>query len=704
MNHKAIGKVGFILLFFWTKNIIAQYKVEKLGPQINSIQYDEISPVVSRDGRTLYFTRIGTPEFNRTLIQEEVDLSKTLNETDYFQTLKSVYTQIAERDIVDPIHSAINQDIWIADSKEGLFDRVFHPGFPINNALPNSVCSLGSDDHTLVIINHFARDGSMYKGFSFMEGKADGSFSFPDPIYINDFHSKSTDVNLCMSKDGDVIILSLNRSEGLGDNDLYVSFKLKRNLWSEPINLGPQVNSNHRELTPFISEDKTKLYFSSNRPGGIGGMDIYVANRLDYSWKEWSAPELLPEPINSTSDDSNPAVVEPNALMYFISRRDGTSDIFKTELLSENLIINQPITLRGTVRHSITNEVLSSELFYGINRLSIQNHDVQSLPNGVFEIKLNRPDVYKISPRKAGYIGKNQLVDVNMLIQSNILIYEIDFYLTPLDIDQKIEIGNVYFEKGKPIVLAQSFPEIDRLADMLIQNSSISIRIDGHTDNVGLFDELLDLSRSRAEAIKKYLVLQKGIGSHRIGTVGYGGSRPISPNDSEENRSKNRRVEIYVTTSSNTQRKVNVNDLKDPLIKPVTDGIEATEPPGIQSNQLNSISMNSVEKQTEAPQVPKLKQYGNIQFNINELSVKETSMLELRKLIEYLMSNPDIKIILQGMCTDREVAPNLDIKALQRAKGIKEYLIFKSIKADRITIQENNTEKTFPGVKVFTLN
>ncbi|MEO5583178.1 MAG: hypothetical protein ABIR66_10830, partial [Saprospiraceae bacterium] len=446
MNHKAIGKVGFILLFFCTKNIIAQYQVDKLGPQINSDQYDEISPVVSRDGRTLYFTRIGTPEFNRTLIQEEIDLSKTLNEADYFQTLKSVYTQIAERDIIDPMHSSINQDIWIADSKDGLFDQVYHPGYPINNALPNSVCSLASGDHTLVIINHFARDGSMYKGFSFMNFKEDGSFSFPDPIYINDFHSNSTDVNLCMSKDGDVIILSLNRSEGLGDNDLYVSFKLKRNLWSEPINLGPQVNSIHRELTPFISEDKTKLYFSSNRPGGIGGMDIYVANRLDYSWKEWSTPELLPEPINSVADDSNPAVVEPNALMYFISRRDGTSDIFKTELLSQNLVY-QPITLRGTVRHSLTNEVLSSELFYGISRLPIQNQDVQSLPNGVFEIKLDRADIYKISPRKAGYIGKNQLVDVNMLIQSNILIYEIDFYLTPLDIEQKIEIGNVYFEK-----------------------------------------------------------------------------------------------------------------------------------------------------------------------------------------------------------------------------------------------------------------
>ena len=78
------GKIGFILWIVGTQILTAQYKIEKLGPEINSDQYDEISPVVTRNGRTLYFTRIGTPEFNRTLIQDEVDLSKTLTESEYF--------------------------------------------------------------------------------------------------------------------------------------------------------------------------------------------------------------------------------------------------------------------------------------------------------------------------------------------------------------------------------------------------------------------------------------------------------------------------------------------------------------------------------------------------------------------------------------------------------------------------------------------
>ena len=704
MNHKVIGKVGFILLVFLSKNIYAQYKVEKLAPEINSSQYDEISPVVTRDGHTLYFTRIGTPLFNRTLIQDDIDLSKTLNEADYFQTLRSVYSQIAEHDIPDPVTSDINQDIWIADSKDGIFDRVFQPGFPINSALPNSVCSLSPDDRTLVIINHFAKDGSMYKGFSTMDRRPDGSFSYPEPIFIHDFYSKSPDVNLCMSKDGDVIILSLNRREGKGDNDLYISFRLKPNLWSEPINLGDEINSTYRELTPFLSQDKTKLFFSSNRPGGIGGADIYVTNRLDYTWRKWSKPKLLPEPINSKFDDSNPVVVEPNSNMYFISRRDGTSDIFRTEL-DPIITIEKAITIRGIVRNSITNEAISSQLYYGLAKLPVKRHEIMDLPNGVFEIKLDRADIYKISPYKPGYLGKNQQVDVNILTQSDILIYEIDFYLTPLEAEQKIEVNNIYFERGTPTVLAQSFPEIDRLADLLNQSPGLQVRIEGHTDSVGNYNQLLDLSRERAESIKKYLVINKGIGAHRIGTIGYGGTRPISPNDNEVNKARNRRVEIYVTTQSGPNKKVLVEELKDPVVRPIGGSDIATladitgRPDGLKIYKSTPVTTAA-----EMPTLSKARHYGNIQFNINQLSIKESSLLEIRKLIDYLTLNKSKKIRLQGMFTDNEVADNPAKLAMQRARGVKEYLIFKSIEAGRIQLQEDTSDKSFPGVKVFVDN
>ncbi len=715
------------ILFFFICHATAQtkYHVEKLGPHINSSQYDEISPVVTRDGNTLYFTRVGTPEFNRTLIQEEIDISKTLSEADYMDTLRSVYSQIALTPVLDPIQSKVNQDIWIADTKSTTFDHVYQPGFPINNALPNSVCSLFPTENTLVIINHFMRDGSMYNGFSTVDRKSNGSFSFPEPIYIRDFYSFAPEVNLCMSRDGDVVILSLQRKQGYGNSDLFVCFKLKDNLWSEPMNMGPVINSADREITPFLSSDKTRLFFASNRPGGKGGMDIYVSRRLDFTYTSWSVPQRLIEDINSESDDSNPVVVEPDpesSIIYFISRRDGSSDIFQANLLyAEN--IDQPITIRGTIRNSITKEPMNADLFFGPSRLAELTKSKTAV-DGKYEIVLDKKEIIRLSPQKQGFIGKNQLVDLQVLDTSDVKTYEVDFFLTPLLTDQKIEIDNIYFERGKPIILESSYPELDKLSELLTQNPSLQIRIEGHTDSVGNYYELLDLSRNRADAIKKYLVLKKAIGSNRITTIGYGGTKPISNNNSEENRAKNRRVEIYVI-SANLARKLNKNDILDPTVKPikpdhddpiVTSQVKADFHPrpesSIQNGSIPPQDMNSKSTmQTIHDPSKDLKPvsaiaarnyFSKIVFLNNALAIKQTSFNELNRLIDYLKNYPDYKIMLVGQTSREEddFLKNPAEFAMQRAKGIREYFIINSIPANRIVLGDSILDAEFSGVLV----
>lgn len=704
------GKLVWILVIISIQLLPAQYRLDKLGPEINSSLYDEISPVVSRDGRTLYFTRTGAPEFNRTLIQEEVDLSKTMSETEYFKMLSNVYSEIANQRIESPVSSFINQDIWIADSRNDEFDRVFQPGFPINNALPNSVCSLSPDEGTLVIINHFARDGSMFKGFSFIDRKADGSFTFPDPIYVHDFYSNSPEVNLCMSRDGDVVILSLNRKDSQGENDLYVSFKLKYNLWSEPVNLGPVVNSSFRDLTPFISEDKSKLFFASNRPGGKGGTDIYMTKRLDYTWSQWTKPELLISPINSPHDDSNPVLIDP--YIYFTSKRDGTSDIFRVEYHPTIPRIAQPIVLRGTIRNSVNKELIPSELLFGNSRLQTPDQVFNS-QDGRFEIKLDKSDIYRLIPKKRGFIGKGQLVDVSVLNQSNFRVYEIDFYLSPLEVDQKIEINNLYFERGKPNLLPISYPELDHLVDLMDQNPSLRIRIEGHTDSVGKYYELLDLSRSRADSIKKYLV-DRGIVSARVVSVGFGGTRPISTNDNEENRALNRRVEIFITHSDRLS-KAQYNNLPDPTVRktqelspglsePVTPALpDKPDIPAFVPKPSPPAVNNPPESGTPSNLTNNEKEISRIYFLQNELAIEESSFAQIRRLIDFLVSNPTKKIILKGMCNPTETIANPTTYAKQRAMGVKEFLIFKSIAPDRISIA-NLTEpdqREMCGVKVY---
>lgn len=700
-----VNKIGVILLLLHNIVIHAQYSVEKLGPKINSDQYDEISPVVTRDGRTLYFTRIGAPDFNRTLIQDEKDLSKTLPESQYSDNLKSIYSQIAESKVLDPVSSSINQDIWVADSKSALFDQVLHPGFPLNSALPNSVCSLSPQDNRIVTINHFAKDGSMFKGFSYMDRKSDGSFSFPDPIYINDFHSNNPVVNISMSKDGDVIILSLDRPGGIGDADLYVSFKLKQDLWSEPLNMGPMINSSYRDITPYLSEDKSKLFFASNRPGGPGGVDIYVSNRIDYTWTNWSSPSPLAAPINSASDDSNPAYVESSECIFFISRRDGTSDIFKADIKIPSEL-ERPITLRGTIRHSLTKEPIGADLYYGPSKQPLSNVVAHS-EQGVFEISIDKKDIYRLAPKKPGFIGKNQIVDATILAQGQDLIYEIDFFMSPMIPELNIELNNIYFERGLPVVKQESYVELDKLASVLIKKTSIHIRIDGHTDSVGKFNELLDLSLARAEGVKKYLVSVKGIDTKRITTKGHGGRSPIVPNYTDESRAKNRRVEVYVTNPDGF-KSVRYRDVPDPQVRvvkaelPSNEILAASNTIGILKPRLvsnHTRAYKSLEKTAgTTPTALSTVHFGNVRFTSNDYTLKESSIHQMGELLDYLAHNKSKKVTLVGMCASSENTPNY---AMQRAKGVKDYLVHKSISPNRIEIQKSNGDQEFAGVKVY---
>lgn len=685
----------FICIIAFPYLVSAQNKLEKLGSNINSDLYDEISPVLSRDGTTMYFTRVASPDFCRTLIQEEVDISTTYTEAEYFNELKSIYAQIAGKYVDDPFTSPINQEIMIAESDRLPFDKVYHPGYPLNNALPNSVCALAPNDQGLVVINHFYRDGGMQNGFSFSHQTEDGSFTFPEPFFIRDYSSLSPEVNLSMSIDGDVVILSLKREKGYGESDLYVCFKLKDNLWSEPVNMGTVINSAYRESTPYLSEDKTRLFFASNKPGGKGGTDIYMSQRLDYTWTRWSKPVSLIEPINSKYDDSHPSFVESSGNLYFTSKRDGTSDIFKVnmEVLEK---IEKPITLRGVIKNAITKEPIENALlYYHTTRKSDQEH-VVTKSDGRFEVKADIKEIYRLSPRKNNFIGKNQLVDLNILTQFKITSYEIEFFLMPIGEDQKIEIQNIHFEKSTSNLLASSLPDLDYLADLLIKNQSIKIRIEGHTDSVGLEYQLMELSRQRAQAVKKYLVLKKNIGSNRINTVGYGGYRPISPNDTETSRAINRRVEIYVE-SADLASKINYDDIPDPVVR------YSGDDPEISSIPLSFNTGSSVINQTgvnHSAGLSKLTEYGKITFEKGTLAIQESSFNIIRRLADYMMTNTGKKIALVGQSFSKDETNNTEAYALLRAQGVKEYLIFKSIKPDRIAIMESIANASFAGVQV----
>ena len=213
--------------------------------------------------------------------------------------------------------------------------------------------------------------------------------------------------------------------------------------------------------------------------------------------------------------------------------------------------------------------------------------------------------------------------------------------------------------------------------------------------------------RSRAESIKKYLVINKHIGSDRINTVGYGGTRPISPNNSESNRSKNRRVEIYIT-QSDLSKKIKLSDLPDPTVKPIgqdgqviTSAEEMEFVPELKEEKPNQAVTESPFPPPVNPPAVTLHHFGDIIFIPNQLAIKESSFVEIRKLVDHLINNGSKKITLVGMCSKTELLSDPGKYALQRAMGVKEYLIFKSIDGARVTVDESQTSLSeFAGVKI----
>ena len=513
--------------------------LEKLPPFINS-GFDEITPVPSRDGRTLYFTRVGSPEYNRTLLIDSVDMAIKLSPEKYPATLGEVYSQIAGRYISNPERSAFNQDIWVAKADSFDFLRVEHPGYPLNNALPNSMVTITPDPNAYYVINQFERNGNMDRGFSLVRRTPDSiGWSFPKPIEIKDYYTITSDVSLTMSFDGKILILSAIRSDSR-DMDLYVCFRQGENKWGAPQHLGNVINSDRRETTPFLSEDNETLFFSSARTGGAGGNDLYTSRRLDDTWKNWSPPALLFEPMNSKFDESQPYFNMTSGFLYFISKREGNSDIYRVRIAPPQ---ETELEVIGRVLNSKTRELIkNTRVYYGA---AGDPHNNLLATDGNFRLKIPKGVKFDLIPEKGGFSGQTEEV----LYRRDYYYFReqyVDLLLDPLEVNAKIELRPIFFQQSKAIILEESFGELERLASILLESPTLHIRIEGHTDNIGKAEDLYRLSEERANALRDFLI-QKGCSASRIETIGHGPKFPINDNNSEDLRSKNRRVEVIIT-------------------------------------------------------------------------------------------------------------------------------------------------------------
>jgi len=486
------------------KNVPKELKKENLGANVNS-KANEVAPVISPDGKTIYFTRFDHPE-------------NLKNSEDY--------------------------DVWFAEEKDGVWQKARNMGTPVNNIRENSICYISPDDRTALLMNIYRPDGTLSKGVSVSRKNRNG-WTFPQEVRLQSYVNEHSFSGFYISPNGKVMVLSLQDANTKGGADLYVSFLQTNGTWSAPANMGTGINTADDEFTPFLATDNKSLYFTSNGRSGYGEMDIYVSRRLDDSWTQWSEPENLGPAFNTSDYEAHFTIPASGAYAYFCSSENslGEFDIFRIKL-PESVRPIPTVMLQGSVIDQKTKQTVAAEVI--VEDLD-QKQPAQRIDYdpavGDFKIVLDTQKQYGLTAQRKGYQAAGAIVDLTKEKQYREIRREI--VLSPIEIGQKITLNTIRFAQSKFDLLSSSLPELDRIAQMMTENSSMEILLEGHTDNVGDFDANVQLSKDRVEEVKRYLTT-KNINAARIQTKGYGPTRPVAPNTSEESRKQNRRVEFSI--------------------------------------------------------------------------------------------------------------------------------------------------------------
>ena len=339
--------------------------------------------------------------------------------------------------------------------------------------------------------------------------------------------------------------MTAHRRETRGSKDLYVSFLEPDSVWSEPKNMGNIINTAEDEFTPFLASDNKALYFSTKGHAGYGENDIFVSRRLDETWTNWSEPVNLGPTINSTGWDGYFTIPASGEFAYLCSQNDsfGYEDIFRIKLPEANK--PEPVAiLSGSVLNSVTSKPMASAIF-GIS--IVEKSDTIKVDyspiTGDYKIILPLKKKYVLYPKLAGFLSINETLDFTK--ETKYREIKKNLYLMPIEAGQKAQLKELVFQQSSYELVSSSFQELDKIVDMMKENPTAEIHLDGHTDNQGDWNQNMILSENRVKEVKKYLV-SKGIKENRISTKAWGGSKAISSNESEASRMKNRRVEFTI--------------------------------------------------------------------------------------------------------------------------------------------------------------
>ena len=347
------------------------------------------------------------------------------------------------------------------------------------------------------------------------------------------------------SSDGKTLYFCSNRPGGFGDADIWQSTLNENGSWSNPVNLGPRINTSGKEESPYIHPDTKTLYFASDGHVGMGRSDIYVSKKDEGG--AWSEPVNLGYPINTFGNENSLLVSGSGELAYFASDRKGGFgglDIYAFNLYDK--VRPEKITyMKGLVYDSRTKKPLGAS--FELIELASNKTVVESESNpgnGSYLVCLPLNKDYALNVSRSGYLFYSKHFSLTAT-KDSALPFIMDVPLQPIDTGLKVALNNVFFETGKFELKEESKSELQKLVSFLQLNKTLIIELGGHTDNVGDKQANLLLSTNRAKSVYDFLC-GNGIAASRLSYKGYGDAQPVVPNDTPEHRQQNRRTEFKV--------------------------------------------------------------------------------------------------------------------------------------------------------------
>ncbi len=407
------------------------------------------------------------------------------------------------------------QDIWYSKRKpDGKWSPPKNDLEALNNSGNNAVVGISESGKTFYLLNDYAESKQQLPGLSLAFYRDDQGWEQPQGISIPGLDNKQgIFYSLYVLPSEDVALISAQLPYSRGQEDLYVSFKNAfTNEWSPPKNLGSTINTGGYEISPYLGSDKKTLYFSSNGHPGYGNADIFVSYRQDTTWTNWSRPENLGEKINSAGFDAY-FTVNKDRQVFFVSNRQGNSaDIYTSRILTReerDELLAQPVPDSGQ----------TAEFLEGQRQNSVMEAETQALTDEAQSL-LNEFDMIRSGETSNG-----------------------DAPVTSSGEDESMGARKVLFQLNAATIQPDFTAMLDQVVNRMQENSRLKVEVVGHADDTGGKDYNLRLSINRAIAVKQYL-MEQGVNERRIITYGKGATQPVSSNETEEARKRNRRVEI----------------------------------------------------------------------------------------------------------------------------------------------------------------